>query len=248
MIYEPRSYRAMHSQADLYRFQASFQETDLDIAITKGKYTEELYVQVSTLIAEMRLALDEYIRLDPVFKTALIPHKPMNGAPAAVVEMCRASLLAGVGPMAAVAGLFSEKVGVLLNKYAGDVIVENGGDIWLKSVKKRKVAVYAGKSPFSMQIGLEIEPHDTPLGICTSSGTVGHSLSFGQADAVIILAPSAVLADAAATASANLVQEEGDLEKAVNFALGINGIKGALAIKGDKMAARGRIKLIPMNK
>lgn len=247
MVYEPRSYRVMHSQADLYRFQISLLETDLDIAVTNGSYTEELALGVSGLVAKMRNTLDKYIKIDPVFQTALVPHNPLKDVPDEVKEMCEASRLAGVGPMAAVAGLFSEKIGIYLNKHAKDVIVENGGDIWLKSIKKRRVAIYAGNSPFSMQIGLEVEPGDTPLGICTSSGTVGHSLSFGQADAVMILAPSAVLADAVATASANLVQEERDLEKAVDFALGISGIKGALAIKGDKMAARGSIKLIPMN-
>lgn len=246
MVYEPRTYRARHSPADLFRFQVSLRETDLDIAVTNGCYTEELALCVSGLVAEMRSTLDKYIKIDPAFQTALVPHNPLQGAPEEVIAMCEASRLAGVGPMAAVAGLFSEKVGMLINRYAKDVIIENGGDIWLKSVKKRKIAVYAGKSPFSMQLGLEIRPRETPLGICTSSGTVGHSLSFGVADAVMILAPSAVLADAVATASANLVQDEKDLEKAVDFALGIAGIKGALAIKGDKMAARGEIKLIPL--
>lgn len=246
MVYEPRTYRSFHSLTDLYRFQVSVEETDLDIAITKGQYFEDLTKEITTLISEMRRSIKEYIRLDPLFRTTLIPHRPLPGAPCEVVEMCEASQLAGVGPMAAVAGLFSEKTGILLKTYARDVIVENGGDIWLQSAATRSVAIFAGKSPFSMQIGLELEPHQTPLGICTSSGTVGHSLSFGKADAVVILSSSAVLADAVATAAANLVQGEEDLEKAVDFALGISGVRGALAIKADKMAARGEVKLKPM--
>jgi ApbE superfamily uncharacterized protein (UPF0280 family) len=98
--------------------------------------------------------------------------------------------------MASVAGFFSEKVGKFLAHYSRDVIVENGGDIWMKSNRIRRVGIFAGSSPFSQRIGLEIGPKRTPLGICTSSATVGHSLSFGKADAVVILAPSAILADA----------------------------------------------------
>ena len=105
-----------------------------------------------------------------------------------------------------------------LSSFSSDVLVENGGDIWLKSTQPRNICIYAGNSPFSQRIGLEIKAETTPLGICTSSGTVGHSLSFGSADAVVILASSAVLADAVATATCNLVQEEADLAKAVEWA------------------------------
>lgn len=246
MVYEPRTYRLLHSLEGMERFQVTVEETDLDIAITKGRYFAGLPLLVTGLVKELRDTFWQYIGQDPDFLTTLAPHEPLPDAPAEVVEMCEASRLAGVGPMAAVAGLFSQKTGLLLNRYAEDVIVENGGDIWLQSRTTRKVAVFAGNSPFSLRIGLEIEADQTPLGICTSSGTVGHSLSFGKADAVVILAPSAVLADAVATASANLVQGPEDLEKAVNFALSLEGVTGALAIKDDKLAVRGAIKLIPM--
>jgi hypothetical protein len=126
------------------------------------------------------------------------------------------------------------------------VIVENGGDIYIRSGRVRKIGIFAGESPFTNRVALEIQPHQTPLGVCTSSGTVGHSLSLGRADAVVILAPSAPLADAVATAAGNLVQDERDLEKAVNFALGIKSVTGALAIKNDQLAAAGKIKLVPM--
>jgi len=168
--------------------------------------------------------------------------------PFVIKEMCEAASLAGVGPMAAVAGYFAEQVGLFLAKgFSSDVLVENGGDIWLKSSHTRKVCIYAGESPFSQRIGLEIRAQEMPLGICTSSGTVGHSFSFGCADAVVILAPSAPLADAVATAACNMVQGEADLAKAVEWAVNTPGVHGAVAILGDKMAVQGKVELIPLS-
>ena len=119
-----------------------------------------------------------------------------------------------VGPMAAVAGAIAEHVGKELLPFSREVIVENGGDIFLRIIKARSIGVYAGEtSPFSGKIGLEISPEQTPLGICASSGTVGHSLSFGGSDACIVLSHSTALADAAATAIANLIGYADDIPR-----------------------------------
>jgi ApbE superfamily uncharacterized protein (UPF0280 family) len=158
--------------------------------------------------------------------------------------MAAASSKVGVGPMAAVAGAFAEHVGKGLLRYSDEVIVENGGDIYIRSKKSRLIGVYAGDSPLSGKVALRIEPGDTPLGVCTSSGTVGHSLSFGRADAAIVLAQSAALADAAATAVGNLVQSEEDLARAVDFVKPVEGIMGIAVIMGGKMAAWGRVNLV----
>jgi uncharacterized protein len=150
----------------------------------------------------------------------------------------------GVGPMAAVAGAFAEFVGRELLRFTTEVIVENGGDIFIKTGKKRLVGVYAGKSPYTGKIALQIEPADTPLGVCTSSGTVGHSLSFGKADAVIVLSPSTSLADAAATAIGNIVKEETDIQRALDFARGVAGLSGVVLIINDKMGVWGKVNLV----
>jgi len=113
----------------------------------------------------------------------------------------------------------------------------------MKSLEKRTVSIFAGDSPLSGKIGVEIEAEDTPLGICTSSGTVGHSVSYGKADAVVVLSKSASLADAAATAIANLVAVPDDFEKAFRKAEVIEGVSGLLVIKGDKAGAWGNIRL-----
>lgn len=247
MSYELRTYRMLHRENDLTHFQVKVKETDLDIAVKKERYCDEFIYLVRDFIGERRKELEEFIEKDKKFLKALDPYKPQDDAPSFVKQMCEAGELAGTGPMAAVAGYFAQQVGELLTNYSKDVIVENGGDIWLKSSKTRRIGIYAGKSPFTNRIGLEIKAEQTPLAICTSSATIGHSLSFGQADSVIIIATSAVLADAVATAACNQVKSIKDLEKAVEFALSIAGIRGALAILDDKMAAQGEIKLVPLN-
>lgn len=246
MPYEPKNYRELYKEKDLYHFQVTIEETDLDIAIRQERFNPKIKDMVYLLVQKERLLLKEYIKKDPEFITALEPYTPLPSAPLSALSMSKAAQLAGVGPMAAVAGYFSEIVGKMLSNYSSEVIVENGGDIWLKLKKTRTVGIFAGNSPFSNRIGLKINPNRTPLGICTSSGTVGHSLSFGKADAMVIVAESAILADAVATAACNLVKSERDLERAVNFALDIPGVIGALSILGDKMAAKGYIRLVTL--
>lgn len=247
MDYEPRIYRKLHKEDDLYHFQVVVKESDLDLAVKREQFDDKLPERVKDLVISLRQEIDDYIQQDPAFVKTLVSHIPLIGAPDTVCEICKVSELIGVGPMAAVAGLFAEKTGKYLAKYSRDVIVENGGDIWLKSSRVRRVGIYAGDSPFSYRIGLEIRPASTPLGICTSSGTIGHSLSFGCADAVVILAPSALLADAVATKTANLIKNVDELEDAVEQACSIKGIIGAVAIKGDKMAVKGEVKLVAMD-
>ncbi len=145
--------------------------------------------------------------------------------------------------MASVAGAIAEFVGKELLEFSDEIIIENGGDIFIKTTKPRTIGIYAGKSILSGKIGIEINPDETPLGVCTSSGTVGHSLSFGKADAVVVISKSTPLADACATASANIIVNENDLPKAIEFAQKIKGIQGIIAIKNEKLALWGKIKL-----
>jgi len=145
--------------------------------------------------------------------------------------------------MAAVAGAIAERVGKELLPYSDEVIVENGGDIFLKTSKERSIGVYAGESKFTRKIAFSILPEETPLGVCTSSGTVGHSLSFGYADAVIVFSSSTSLADAAATAIGNRVRMVEDIHEALEFAQSIKGLRGIAIIKGENMGLWGQIRL-----
>jgi ApbE superfamily uncharacterized protein (UPF0280 family) len=151
-----------------------------------------------------------------------------------------------VGPMAAVAGAIAEWVSKDLLKLSREVIIENGGDIYLTTSQERTIGIYAGSSPLSLKIGIVIRPEETPLGVCTSSGIVGPSLSFGKADAVCILSKSAALADAAATAVGNILQEKKDVERGLERGREIEGVLGTLIIMGEKMGVWGNIRLIQL--
>ncbi|MDD5037840.1 MAG: UPF0280 family protein, partial [Dehalococcoidales bacterium] len=205
-MYEPRTYRHWVKGKDLVSFNVVVKETDLSVRASKNLKSKTL-----KLVQKYRGALARYIERHPSFLTSLEPLPGDEDAPLIVKSMLESAIKTGVGPMAAVAGAIAEFVGTELLAFSPEVIIENGGDIYLKSLKKRKVGIYAGKSPLSGNIILEIEAKETPLGICTSSGTVGHSLSFGKADAVVVLAKSATLADAAATAIGNLIKQPEDI-------------------------------------
>ena len=228
-------------------FQLAVGETDLDIGVRKERFSKELVGWVEDTIRACRRPLEDYIRKDPGFAKALTPYTVLPDAPLIVQTMAEAGRLAGVGPMAAVAGAVAEWVGKSIAKRSRDVIVENGGDIFMRTSRIRKVGVFAGDSPLSNRVALEIRPDQTPQGICTSSGKVGPSLSFGKADAVVVLSPSVPLADAVATACGNLVQTVNDLEKTLEFASKIPGVTGVLVIKDDRLAVWGSVKLLPMN-
>ena len=237
-MYEPRTYRHWINYKDLTSFNVVVKETDLYVCALSN-----LKRKACRLVLKYRDKVERYIEQHPSFLTSLEPLPVDEDAPLIVKTMAEASARAGVGPMASVAGAIAEFVGNELLAFSPEIIVENGGDIYLKSSEKRIVGIYAGKSPLSGRVGLEINGEDTPLGICTSSGTVGPSLSYGKADAVIVLAKSATLADAAATAIGNLIKQPGDIPGGIEFAQGIKGLKGLLIIEGDDMGAWGEVKI-----
>ncbi|MBN1862729.1 MAG: UPF0280 family protein [Dehalococcoidales bacterium] len=237
-MYQPRSYRHWIRDTDLVTFNVVVGETDLYLSAETNLKRKAL-----RLVKKYRDTLEGYIERHPAFRDSLEALPVDEAAPHIVKAMMVAAARAGVGPMAAVAGAIAEFVGRELLAFSPEVIVENGGDIYLKSPKKRVVGIYAGDSPLTGQIGLEIEGAATPLGICTSSGTVGHSLSHGRADAVIALAGSAALADAAATAIGNLVKRPDDIAGGLERARGIEELKGVVIIVGGDIGFSGEVKL-----
>ncbi len=170
-------------------------------------------------------------------------------APGAVPPIARvmmdAARAAGVGPMAAVAGAVARFVGEdILGRYGcREIIVENGGDIWLAFESPIDIAVFAGGSPLSERVGVSLPPELSPCGVCTSSGTVGPSFSFGRADAAMTICRDAALADAWATAIGNLVATEADIGAAVERVGAQPGIICALVVKNGKMGIKGELPL-----
>ncbi len=237
-IYQIRTYRHWVEGQDLLNFTVKISESDLFIRADK-----QLYSQARECLQYQRQLIKDYIQNNPEFVSALEPYAIKGAAPDIVQEMVQAAFSAGVGPMAAVAGALAEYVGKELLKYAREVIVENGGDIFMSTRRVRKVGIFAGESCYNGKLALEITPGDK-WGICTSSGRVGPSLSFGRADAAIVVCDSAILADAWATRLGNMVKLASDIEKTLDFVKKMSVIKGAVIIVGDKIGAWGDIKLI----
>jgi len=240
-MYEPRTYRHWIKDSELVSFNVTVKETDLYI-----RARNNLKAKALEAVVKCRTPLEEYIESHPVFLSSLEPCFVEKDAPAIVREMAQAAQVVGVGPMATVAGAVAEAVGKDLLAYAPEIIVENGGDIFMKISKTRLIGVYADKSPLTGKIALEISPEQTPLGICTSSGTVGHSLSLGTADAVIALSHSTALADAAATALGNSIKSAEDIAMAIEQAQTIAGLDGVVIIKGDKVGLWGKVKIVSL--
>ena len=124
-----------------------------------------------------------------------------------------------------------------------EIVVENGGDLFLSVLHDMLIEIYAGDSPLSGRLALKIKATNTPLGICTSSGTVGHSLSFGTSDAVTVISRSSALADAAATSIGNLVYTKKDIGKGLEQAQAIDGVIGTIIIKDNMLGVWGDIEL-----
>lgn len=232
-------YREWIGSKDLVGARVVLKETDLFILAE-----QDLSNEAVNLISKFRGQIEEYIARDPKFQTTLNSYRVNGNASSIVKDMAKAGVLAQVGPFASVAGAIAEYVGKSLLRHSPQIIVENGGDIFIKSLKDRSVGIYAGSSSFNKKIALEIKASDTPLGICTSSGTVGHSLSFGKADAVVVLSKSTLLADAAATRIGNFIKKKTDIPKGIKLAKNIKGLRGVVIIKDDKMGLWGKEVII----
>jgi len=238
-MYEPRIYRNKVRSEGLTSFRVVILETDLFISCDRDLSSEaESYIRV------LRNELESYIEKHPKFKGSLKPVAVEADSGQIIKEMAASAKMAGVGPMAAVAGAVAEAVGKHLLKFSPEVIVENGGDIFISTKKDRTIGIYAGKSKLSGKVTLVIEAGDTPCGICTSSATVGHSLSFGKADAVVVLSRSTALADAAATSICNKAAGKDSIDKAINSGRAIKGVEGVLIIIDDALGAWGSIKMV----
>jgi len=222
----------------LASFQVAVKETDLWISAD-----EKLEKETRDLVFRYRHQIENYISLHPEFMTSLHPYHEDPYASKIVREMIRATTDIGVGPMAAVAGAVAQFVGQGLLERSDQVIVENGGDIFMKANRTVTVSVYAGSSPLSEKIGMVITEDRMPLGVCSSSATIGHSMSLGKADVVCLVSSSALRADGAATVLCNRIHSRKDLEHVAGWADEIKGIEGGLAVMGDAMATWGNVEL-----
>ena len=206
----------------------------------------EQYVEAGKkALYNSRSLLERYIEKNPLFRTTHAPYQPEDEAPDIVQRMCIESEKVGVGPMASVAGALAyEGLMAILQAGADEAVVGNGGDIALSIRQPVRVGIFAGNASIN-ELAFEVEPRETPFGICTSSGTVGPSFSYGKADAAVIISSNILLADAAATALGNRIKEEKDLKSSFDFLKKLPEIEGALALINDKIGMFGTLpKLI----
>lgn len=239
-MFEPRTYRKLAEHPGLVSFRVCVAETDLQIAADS-----DLSALALTAVKSARHAIEGEIARDRRFLTSLEPLSLPHFSVGIARSMYLAAQKAGVGPMAAVAGAVAEVVGEAVLSKSRQVIVENGGDIFLKTHTDRIIGVQAGNSALSGRVGLLI-PGGSRLGICTSSATVGHSLSLGKVDAGMIICDDAALADAYATALSNQVKRPEDVQAAIEWAQSVPEIRAALVIIGETMGACGEYELVPV--
>lgn len=242
-MFQPRTYRRLVDTGRLTAFTVTVKETDLQV-----QAQADLAAAARELVLEHRGYLEAYIRRHPAFLSTLAPWPLTGPAPDIVRDMVAAGAAAGVGPMAAVAGAIAAQVGQGLLAHSAEVVVENGGDVFLKTAGAATVAVFAGDSPLSLMTGVRVDGGGRACGVCTSSGTVGPSLSFGKADAVCVISPSCALADAAATAIGNRVRSARDIPRAIEFGKGIRGVTGLVIVAGDQLGAWGELEIVPLGR
>ena len=245
MEYRERSYRSRFSDDERRWFCVKFLESDLWIGVDNGSYSASMEADAYAMLVDLRRSMDAYLLMDPRYRAALTPYDAGVEAPVILKEMSKVSHKTGIGPMSAVAGAVALRVADYIKSVFGvkEVVVENGGDIYAHFHSDMDIAVFAGQSPLSEKVGLHIPATAFPLGICTSSGTVGPSLSLGQADAVMIVCRDVLLADSFATAMANRIRSALDLQPLMDRIADIPEILGAIAIKDDRMAVCGTFEL-----
>jgi ApbE superfamily uncharacterized protein (UPF0280 family) len=243
--YKDRTYRK-HFRHDRWKgFVVKYKETDVWVGIHKNSFHADMPDFTGKIIRKLRSMMDTYLNRDPQYAEALLPYHAQENAPKIIQQMSEISCKTGIGPMSAVAGAFAFHIADQLKKHFDiqEIVVENGGDIYADIKEGMDISIFAGSSPLSERVGLHIEAAESPLGICTSSGTVGPSLSFGKADAVMIVCQDVLLADSYATVFANQIQTSNDINHVLEKIRSKKEIISALLIKDDKMGITGKFKM-----
>lgn len=255
-MYEPRLYREDMNRDRFRFFQSMLQESDLLIGVPAESFNKNMVEVAESELIRLHNIVREHILKDPSFLTSLEPlsypvleqfTERSERLPDEINTMIKCSNNSGTGPMSSVAGIFAEKVAFrLIREFQLDeIVVENGGDLFIKNQSELISVIHAGDSPLSEKMAFILEPGK--WGVCTSSGTLGHSYSKGNADAVSVISGSASVADAWATSLANLVKVPADIEEVLERAKGIKDILGCAVIIGERIGLMGEIEVKPLS-
>ena len=219
----------------------------MDFSLNYGDTHMNVYADYAVESDAYEFLIEQYgfllkhINANPFFKTSFSPVNSVDDAPEIIVKMIEASSAADVGPMAAVAGTIAQLMGeFLLNDGATEVICDNGGDIFAYVKNETIVGVYSGGDGMD-GFGFKIYEGDCPICICTSSDTVGHSISLGKADAVTVFSKEGAVADAFATKYANMIKCEKDIENVLGISRGYKGISGVYIRGFGKVGLSGKL-------
>ena len=222
-------------------FQVVVEETDLHVLAQRDMASAMLHT-----VGRLRADIKGWIALHPEFRTSLVPVETPPHAPEVVRRMAAGAALVGVGPFAAVAGVVAQMTAEAHVRDSEDLIVENGGDIFMYSRGERIVGLLADPEG-GPALGVRVAAADFPLSLCASSATIGHSLSLGQGELAVVRARDAALADAAATALGNRLRKGGDVEKALAWVESQSrvGVEGAFVQCGGRLGIWGKMELVP---
>lgn len=244
-MYQTRTYQKEFNSERFRSFMIAHKETELWIGIDPYSFRDEIKDKALQKVKEMRKALDNYISMYPEFANSLVPYHPGENTPVEVIDLCQASQKAGIGPMSAVAGLFAQRVGeeICQNFSVEEMVIENGGDLYLLAKDEIVLSVFAGNSPLSQKVGVKIPANQTPIGVCTSAGTVGPSFSLGKADAVMVACRDTLVADAFATALGNKVKRAEDVAIMLKSSEEYTQILSVIAICDEKIGIRGNFEV-----
>ncbi len=227
----------------LRRFRLKVKETVATVIVE-----EEFFPFAEREVIRQREILENYISKNPYFLYSLEPIFVSDDSPEIVKRMAKASFRAGVGPMASVAGAIAYfAVKEMVERGATHAIFENGGDIAMFISKPVTIGIYSGEK--LQNLALRFEPRDSIIGVCTSSGKMGHSLSFGRADSATVISEDSILADAMATSLCNSIKKEDqeEIEEAINRFL-IEKIEGVIVVMGELIGLGGKLPEISLTR
>ena len=217
-----------------YKYSGLYMMCDRDIGSELEEAISSFYRDIEMIIAGQ-----------PDFEKSLVPIKAGKDLPRIIKEMCDAGEVFSVGPMASVAGALCDHLAKSLMGRCGFLMIENGGDVYIKSSDPLEVGIFTKNIYFRDRLTLLVEAGQTPCGICSSSGSFGHSLSLGKSDLVTVLSRTATIADAAATSIANTINSEEDIDEAITRFSQYKEVDGLIIIKNKRIGLWGKLQLAP---
>lgn len=236
-MYEERFYR--NQIFSKFKLEVSFKESDLLICTDKRI---DRGLAENVLIKYYR-QIEEYVKANPSFLNSLFPLEINMGAPEIVKRMGEVSHLTGIGPFSSVAGAVAFYVGKDLLPFCEEIVIENGGDIFLRINEDKRLGVYLGDRFKIKNVTLKIKKRNCPFGIASSSSVIGHSLNFGRADLVTVIAKNVIIADGFATSLSNRIKKIKDINEIFKEAKDISEIEGLFVAFEDKLFLWGDLMI-----